>query len=508
MNDSSSSRRSFLKTATIGGAFAAAGGVAHSADGAERRGGGRSNDSGLIDAREHGAVGDGKSDDTEALQDAIRRAAEAGASGVFLPAGVYRVSDAVRLPSNFRLAGAGKGLTILQAVPETIFPKVRPDPRTADIRQRRTLLTTGSAGTTREEVVENVLVEGMTIDWNHCPTERFGHSVILMDSVDRGIIRDVAFINCLPSDHPPSRGEELRGSIFRGECVLYSNARDGLMDRCRLTDSGYRPLSVSYGSLGIVFRNGVIHAEKPVWRHAFSENHGDGLPRDETFVNSQLIFLNSEFILEGGEPSDGVCSHTGTTHVENCDFRIRGGTTTLSWIIRAFDGSRTCTYIHNRFHCEGDFERSFAIVGTSPRTGQDREDNQSIIVEGNHVHASFNDKTGGRPAALFRFPAGDRRVKISGNQVNIRRAGENHPPIIHAKDARNLVISGNSIESEAPGRNGPPIILLENCRSVSVIGNTATGDYSRGLEIAGLSRTIAESGNAFAGAADEEIRVE
>jgi hypothetical protein len=262
-DDSRLTRRIFLGT----GSAAVAWGVAMAqAAAAEAPGTGAVSEP-VLDVRQCGASGDGVTDDTRALQAAVARAAADGIGIVFLPAGTFLLSDALRLPSHVRLQGAGAGLTRLQAVAETRFPLVRPDPRTAEIRQRRTMITTTSAETVRETVVEKIGLAHLTVDWNHCPTDGFGSSCVLIDSADGCRVEHVRFERCLPSDHP-RRLEEMSGSGFRSECIMFSNARHGLMDDCDLGDSGYRPLSVAYGSLDITFQNGRIVAEQPVWRHA------------------------------------------------------------------------------------------------------------------------------------------------------------------------------------------------------------------------------------------------
>ncbi len=66
----------------------------------------------IIDARKHGAVGDGLADDTGALKKAI---AAAGAGGVvFLPPGTYRTRETVVLPAGVSLRGAGRDQSILE----------------------------------------------------------------------------------------------------------------------------------------------------------------------------------------------------------------------------------------------------------------------------------------------------------------------------------------------------------------------------------------------------------
>ncbi len=67
----------------------------------------------VVDARQFGTVGDGVHDDREALQNALAEAARDGAT-VRLPAGQFLLGGGLRIPSNARLVGEGKGRTVLQ----------------------------------------------------------------------------------------------------------------------------------------------------------------------------------------------------------------------------------------------------------------------------------------------------------------------------------------------------------------------------------------------------------
>jgi hypothetical protein len=73
----------------------------------------------MLNAKDYGAVGDGSADDTTAIQNAINAAAalQAGRGrGVFLPAGIYKVTAALTiLSSNFILAGESVGATVILA---------------------------------------------------------------------------------------------------------------------------------------------------------------------------------------------------------------------------------------------------------------------------------------------------------------------------------------------------------------------------------------------------------
>jgi hypothetical protein len=61
-----------------------------------------------VTVADFGAVGDGVTDDTEAIQDAIDAASAAGGGIVWIPEGTYGISETLFLKSNVRLIGIGK----------------------------------------------------------------------------------------------------------------------------------------------------------------------------------------------------------------------------------------------------------------------------------------------------------------------------------------------------------------------------------------------------------------
>src|SRR5258706_11108921 len=67
-----------------------------------------------LSARDFGAVGDGKTDDTLAIQSAVNAAVAAGGGAVYLPAGVYLVSASIEMFSHTSLHGDGMGASILK----------------------------------------------------------------------------------------------------------------------------------------------------------------------------------------------------------------------------------------------------------------------------------------------------------------------------------------------------------------------------------------------------------
>src|SRR5436305_10256323 len=62
-----------------------------------------------LNAKDFGAVGDGNTDDTAALNSALQAAGTAG--GVIAPAGTYAISGLVTVPPGVNLSGVGNGQT-------------------------------------------------------------------------------------------------------------------------------------------------------------------------------------------------------------------------------------------------------------------------------------------------------------------------------------------------------------------------------------------------------------
>lgn len=448
----------------------------------------------LIDARQLGAAGDGQTDDTEALQRAIRRAEQQGIGRVYLPGGVYVISDALTLPSDTYLVGAGAGRTTIQAAAGTLLPLYRPDPRTMDIRQRRSMVTTVTAGREDQRRIARSGLVDLTIDWNHCPTEGYGSSCVLIDRGDDCRLVGVTFTRCLPEDHP-RRIDQMSGSAFRGECVMFSNSDRGLMDGCVLCDSGYRPLSVSYASQDITFQNGRIVATNPVWRHAFAEVHGDRMPRDDDYRRSQLKFINSSFFLHGGTAQDGICSHTGSLVIDNCDFHIFGGTEHFGYVIKPFDRSRRCHCSRSRFRCHGDYAETFRIFGSIGRPT-----NEDLVFSENMVDIRFAADSGRRVDGdgLVDLGVGQRRCRVSGNHFRIELQDSRPLAAIRIANGKNFTVSENLIDFVGQVASPQAIgVAIADSRLGTVAGNAVSGNFLQGLKLAGDSDTIALAGNRF-----------
>lgn len=68
----------------------------------------------IVNVKDFGAVGDGVTDDTTAIQAAINRASDKGGGTVYLPAGKYIQSQTLVLKAKVKLLGDGKELTTIE----------------------------------------------------------------------------------------------------------------------------------------------------------------------------------------------------------------------------------------------------------------------------------------------------------------------------------------------------------------------------------------------------------
>ncbi|MBW2523284.1 MAG: hypothetical protein JRI23_03875 [Deltaproteobacteria bacterium] len=74
-------------------------------------------DAQIFDVTDYGAVGDGQTDDFDALRAALDAATEAGPATVHVPAGTYAISTTLRIPRYVRVQGDGVGQTIIESTP-------------------------------------------------------------------------------------------------------------------------------------------------------------------------------------------------------------------------------------------------------------------------------------------------------------------------------------------------------------------------------------------------------
>lgn len=114
----------------------------------------------VVNVKDYGATGDGVTDDTEAIKDAIAENKQ-----IFFPAGTYIVTEPIGIPSNVWIRGAGKGATIIKTddATDAIYHTICTSNAVA-ITARSA--TNSNVDTLCPEYVDYAKLSDMTIDGN------------------------------------------------------------------------------------------------------------------------------------------------------------------------------------------------------------------------------------------------------------------------------------------------------------------------------------------------------
>lgn len=307
----------------------------------------------VFNVKDFGAVGDGITDDTAAIQAALDAADEAGGGTVVIPEGTFIISSAGRaaagslqIHSNTELTGAGMGETILKLADGS-------DTKISG------LIRTAPAG----EVDHDIVIRDLTIDGNKANTS--GEVDGLMTGYQPGsalyeyniLIDSVEIMNCSRigfNPHEQTKNLTIRNSVAHDNDwdgfiadyvsdsvyennVAYNNGRHGFNVVTHSSDMILRN-NVAYGNgeNGIVLQRGSADAEyisnvlvenNTVFRNG---THGIELKRvDDSQIINNIIYENAEDgihieasndnIIAGNEVRDNSRAHPG----ENDGIRVQ-----------------------------------------------------------------------------------------------------------------------------------------------------------------------------------------
>jgi len=208
-----------------------------------------------VSVKDFGAVGDGVTDDTTAIQDAIDAFSATGAT-IFLPAGTYKVTSTLNIQSSYiSLVGDGRGTTIIEsasAINDVIYLQGLSSPgiynntlRDFDIRFS---VTTTAGNAISMYRANQIIVERVNIDaaWN-CFNIKTTNNVILTEIIGSNVRGDYG---CYW--HSLSDGTERSDVLTMANTVFNNNSNggdgivlDGFVQTLRLVCVGI--LNANYG---------------------------------------------------------------------------------------------------------------------------------------------------------------------------------------------------------------------------------------------------------------------
>lgn len=166
-------------------------------------------DKGAFNVKSYGALGDGTTNDSTAIQAAISAAVAAGGGVVAFSPGTYRVGTRIELKSNVNLVGAGREVTTLRG---------------------RAGLTTAVIVGLSGDAINDVRIEGLTIDGDFS-SSAINVTVIQVTNGTRIVLKDCTIKN----------GAQVG--------VLYTSCTDSSVIGCEVRYSGQLKASTGFGVL-------------------------------------------------------------------------------------------------------------------------------------------------------------------------------------------------------------------------------------------------------------------
>lgn len=270
-----------------------------------------------FDIKAHGAIGDGKSDDTAAIQSAIVQVAQKGGGEVFLPAGRYRVSASLKVATGVRLRGASKtgtrlvapkglgfDLICIDAASDVTVSDLGLEEEDASLDGKPTGGAVAINDGSRFVLIENVVVDGF----------RNGFSI---GRGEKGSVANVVFRNCR-TERSRSFGFELNHcrEVLLDSCYAFGHWLDGIKLRKQTRDVTIRG--------GEASDNGTSRDKDPRW----NGNGVDAYAGGDSFVIDGLVVEHnrgSGIYIKTGELQDKGFGTVGNVMINQVRCRYNNG---------------------------------------------------------------------------------------------------------------------------------------------------------------------------------------
>jgi hypothetical protein len=323
-----------------------------------------------LNVKAFGAVGDGVTDDTAAIQRAVDAAG--GGGEVVIPAGTFLVTDCIRVPSNVTFRGIG-GSSVL-TVPDNYSPTLI----ATDVRGGSDF---AAVVATADDAV-NVVFASFRVEGNGDNQPSMNMSGILVVRARDVIVRDCMANNVIYNGF--ANDDDTRQF---GVCV--TDASRVLITGGRYERCGYEVVAVRNGAtqvnvVGVTGVNG--------WRHVMQVAGGAS---DVTFTGCVMT--------RGGAPE--IAQVSALTVHRGYRVTMVGCVTDLS--VRIIDDARDCVITGNVIFTPRN--RSAIEVGLEPPTDQVLR----TVIVGNHIRATG---AAGTSHGIKVF-GGSRRTYIVGNSI-------------------------------------------------------------------------------------------
>lgn len=429
-----------------------------------------------------GAIGDGETDDTEAIQAALDK------KGIVLfDSKTYLISGTLYYRDKSYIYGLQD--TVIKADKNGSFEKVSPSANTPSIRYRETMMTSINRGGRRGEVnpqTEKIEIKNIIFDWNSKEVTT-AHAPLLIDNTKDATIENVIFKNSYPSNYA--------NVSTRGHSMSVSYSDDVTIKKCFFPKSGYRSLGVGYNSKNVIIKENEFYGNSR-WRHSIEVHHGiDDV--ENIRQKGYVLIENNKFVLandpDGGQ-TDLICLH-GPDNVDviGNELYVETGAKPgdFFYFIKVFDNCDNVKVHRNYIHAWDELgsQNAHGLWGAIVNDSQTRSKN--ISIKDNTIYIKYSDTPDFKAdydipiiGDVIRPESGRQGITtqsfITGNVLHIGIDDSLTVPqsLIRVRGTLNTIHS-NILE----GRSYDYITgieILENTRN-SVLSNTLTARIEKGI---------------------------
>jgi len=429
-----------------------------------------------VNVQQYGAVGDGVTDDTAAIQAAVT--ASAGRT-VFVPAGTYLISQTIVLLSDVTLIGDGVGSVIRLANGSNVHMFQN---------------SNYSSGSNENIVFDRLVIDGNVANQTNNGT--YNKHGIRMRGVSYLTVRNCEIknvgtdcINLINCTNPVIRHNELHGAY--NHAVTFENTHGLLGESNTIHDCGSKTDALGFTSSGHAFIGVNVACNHARITNNYVYDMGDTCLRNEAAGEGWIIANN--LVVNGGKDSIKIMGKTigGVRYITVAsatgfavnDTITAGGGSTATGTITAVNGSVLTVTMGGVVATYQPFRLGEAVTstpggGSSTITKIESEMAKANVVSNNVIIDAGNDGI---------VANGDMPTIIIGNVI--RGTGKNTAGAAAGKwfaTASGVKVSDNSSDFQISNNVVTEAlwsgVLLTNAYRVTVRGNRATLNGANGFE--------------------------
>lgn len=462
----------------------------------------------FLNVKDYGVIGDGITNDSDAIQAVINSAEIGDIKKVYFPEGIYLFDKTVLLPSNIEIFGAGIKNTVFKANSTNTLSVISLAPSLPALWSYKTMISTKGADHTINERVENIKISGITIDWNNVTAGTNSTLPLLIGRCTNCSISNIEILDALDANLDNTT------TIRQGHSILFAYDKDSELSNSIINASDYESVAVRYISKGTKIYNNTLIANKPATYRAQNHLLQVAIPTIaktylETtfgdFYSSEIKIKDNIFYLQR-QSTSAVTIHTSKgVYLSNNIIKVSNAMSHFR-ALKIFDGVLDFTVLNNVIDASNfnavDKYLSAISIGQQNATIP----NENGLVSGNIVYMGQNAVSTSLPLKKTTIIGGyldqHKNINISNNSIYVNGYDSFSEYVYYGISGDNNTLSSNNLFLSNPletiTASGNYGIYSNGGQSINIVGNNIFGSIGTGINL--LEPTSLPNSNFIIGA--------